>query len=660
MRPAPPAGKANGTKPCATLVRPPAPPPMEDTGPEIAVVGSRVACLLRDARAVVGKQRRASTPPKPLTKFPPKRVTRLTSLTITPAVVDPPQEAVSQQRADPGAFLSALDAAKGSPEQQLERLSELRHWLREPQNILRNALCGTLVDLVLSLKTDPRVSVRAASILLHHCDASAFPSLPVVSRRLHELCEVGLEGHFLEDVLLQEELIQPMIQLLSNEELLLRQPSVLWDILEAFKSCSNNEAVMGQMATLGAIPGVNSLVQNIMQLFGDPSSFPSEVSPANKNLTRSLLSPACLLLREFSTSHSQQLYKLGSLGRIVDILERFRDDVDVVEAAARTMARVVSNDTCLEYYRDNIHTCSVVVAALEANMEIGGIIVTRLCSVLARLVECSREIRDWFMERQHQTLLRLVRTHIVQLTAANEDAESYRVDPEAVQQEELLQSVTWLVGVAMMSSSCSTAFVREITPLLVGFLKDFNVSKWHLTFIYTLMCLSNLSFFFAALEKAENGPSELRQLYETLGPILAGVIFDGDAEATVEATRVLGNISLTNVGRDWMESNRCDEVCIVFLGHEDPRIVYNCFGVLLNLTAADTCRAAADPDLTQTILQHTARYTRAETIAEEKEREFRRRQGSTVKGLIEGVSYTDQIADVVEKLLLNISGLILS
>ncbi|KEG06401.1 hypothetical protein DQ04_14101010 [Trypanosoma grayi] len=172
------------------------------------------------------------------------------------------------------------------------------------------------------------------------------------------------------------------------------------------------------------------------------------------------------------------------------------------------------------------------------------------------------------------------------------------------------------------------------------------------------MCLSNLSFFFAALEKTEGGADALVEIYATMGLILAGVLFDGDTEATVEATRVLGNMSLTNAGRDWMESCRCDEVCVVFLGHEDPRIVYNCFGVLLNLTAADTCRVATDPELMHMLLQHTGRYTREDGIAAEKAREMRRRESVTSSEGEKELSYTDQIADVVEKLLLNLSGLV--
>jgi hypothetical protein len=118
------------------------------------------------------------------------------------------------------------------------------------------------------------------------------------------------------------------------------------------------------------------------------------------------------------------------------------------------------------------------------------------------------------------------------------------------------------------------------------------------------MCLSNFSFYYNSLYVAD----DLDAMLELLGPIVAGLLFEGDVEAMVEATRILGNVSGTHAGREWIERNKCDEVCIIFLGHEDYRVVYNCFGVILNLTATDHCRIAEDAELCQMLLQHTSRF----------------------------------------------------
>lgn len=648
-----------GKKATCVLSRPPAPPALGEEA-EIAVFGSRVVRLLRDARASVQARPRPDTPVMKPPQPPPKRGGRLCPMSSAASSPSPSAAShflTSSQHIDRATFELALDAAKGAPELQLQRLGELKLWLANPQHVLWDTTAARLLDMAMLPATDPHVVMRVVAILLRCGDVRNFFGLPLLARRLHEVCEHGLDGQRLEMLLMRESLIQPLLNLLNEEDLLKRQPQVLWDVLETLRCLSRSgDAILTQLVTLGVIPGANTVVKSILSSTGDS---PSKMCFNDDSFLRVLLPPLCLLYRNLSARYSHYLCKLGSLDLLVDILDQFRDDGDVVQAAARAMAKTTFEDCSLEHYRKDTRACRAAAAALENNLELSELAVSRLCGTLARLLEGSRELRDWFMHHYHRIPLQLVHTYIVpQYVTAAVSAKSPQSADDA-HLEDLLQSVMWLVGVAAFSAECSTAFVLEITPLLAEFLKDLDVTKWRLTFIYTLMCLSNLSFFFNSAEKTEGGSEALVKLYATVGFILAGVIFDGDTEATVEATRVLGNMCLTNAGRDWMESNRCDEVCIVFLGHEDPRIVYNCFGVLLNLTAADTCRVIADPELMHMLLQHTGRYTRDDFIAAEKAREKNRCVSAA--GCRDGdgeLSYTDQIADVVEKLLLNIRDLI--
>ena len=94
---------------------------------------------------------------------------------------------------------------------------------------------------------------------------------------------------------------------------------------------------------------------------------------------------------------------------------------------------------------------------------------------------------------------------------------------------------------------------------------------------------------------------------------VCGFLFEGDSEATLEATRILGNLSRTFEGQMWMEENGADEALVLFLGHEDLRLVYNSLGVLLNLTSdpdanPSICRNAEALSL---LLQHTSRIVAA-------------------------------------------------
>ncbi|ESL06736.1 hypothetical protein TRSC58_05587 [Trypanosoma rangeli SC58] len=648
-----PQPKPPGKKKALVLSRSPVAPEFGGNA-EIEVVGSRVVRLLRDARASVRVHQRPDTPLTNPPLPPLKRGSRLTAM-VSSASAAPSQLMTSGQQFNRVKFESSLDAARGNPQLQLERLAELKLWLANPHHHLWDTTVTRLQDLVTSPKTEAQVVVSAASVLLRQSELRNLLGLPLVVRRLHEFCEGGKERQLLEDALIRESLIQPLLHLAKSEELLITHTSVLWDVLEIFRSCSaKSDVILTQLVSLGLIPVANAMVKHILSSVPDS---PSKALSPSSNLLYVLLPPLCLLYRNFSTQYSQLLRKLGSLDLLVDVLDRFREDGDVVQAAARAMAKTVFDDCSLEHYQKGNRACRVVVAALEANLDVGGLAVSRLCGTLARMVEGSRELRDWFMRHHQPMLVRLVQTYVTpQRAAATANAE-LPYDAEEAQQEDLLQNITWLVGVAAISAECSTSFVLEITPLLVEFVKDLDVKKWRLAFIYTLMCLSNFSFFFDALERMENGKEALVEIYATVGLILAGVLFDGDTEAAVEATRILGNMSLTNVGRDWMESNRCDEVCIVFLGHEDPRIVYNCFGVLLNLTAANACRVASDPQLMQMLLQHTGRYTREECIAAEKVKESSRCMTVSSTDEDGGLSYIDQIADIVEKLLLNLSGL---
>ena len=74
---------------------------------------------------------------------------------------------------------------------------------------------------------------------------------------------------------------------------------------------------------------------------------------------------------------------------------------------------------------------------------------------------------------------------------------------------------------------------------------------------------------------------------DTLLPSLLGILFNdaSPTEALVEATRALGNVSRTLAGCSACRAHRIDEVVCALLIHADARIVYNCLGVVTNLSA---------------------------------------------------------------------------
>lgn len=227
----------------------------------------------------------------------------------------------------------------------------------------------------------------------------------------------------------------------------------------------------------------------------------------------------------------------------------------------------------------------------------------------------------------------------------------------------LVQDIFEMTALPVRSSSSSGSGDGRPFFLDAG-QKAHLVAATRPTFLYALMAISNLSFFFGSIlqphddepvEKktatspppqqkeeaktktetetqmapktiprigasdattmelktnASNHAARLMALYESLALTAAGLLFSGDTEAAVEATRMISNICFTPAGADWVEAHRLDEVLVLFMGHEDRRIVYNSAGALVNLTAATTCRVVVDPDLLALLLQYTRHWTK--------------------------------------------------
>ncbi|GET91956.1 hypothetical protein, conserved [Leishmania tarentolae] len=393
------------------------------------------------------------------------------------------------------------------------------------------------------------------------------------------------------------------------------------------------------------------------------------------------------IYRCFARSHPEELRGLGVLGTLTSMLNICAADTATVEVAARTLVKLTYIDECLEDMQEGTTVIAAAAHALrsqllrthaEAPQESSiDLLVSRLCGVIARVAEDSTEQQEYLVSTPMVHLLEDLAARYVTVAGPSDAELGSFSDSLSLPPTPVLQAVVWVLGIASMSPHCPLQLVRSVTPPLVRLLEVLRRRpSMQLTAVYVLMCLSNLSYFFGAFEFAEQACSEddggdtsdwLPPLYSSLGLLLAHYLFEDNVEATVEATRILGNISYTNAGRDWMEANHCDEVVVLFLGHEDLRIVYNCCGVLLNLTAASPCHLVQDPELFQTMLSYTSRYTdqaRVEAVTALEEARLRQglqweqqqRSGDVEELASEASSQVSQIAHIVEKLLLNVHG----
>lgn len=634
------------------------------------------------------------------------------SLVLSPSAPSP---------AYPDTFLEALRAAEGRASTQTALLRELDRWLTNPTHAVWPEMVTYLARLMQLASTAQEercsmaVGVVVASVLLRHTPVERCPALEDAVFFLRAVAESGLTM-WLE----RELLFEPLLYFLRCEDILQRgQTEVVLEVLSLLRYCTqpgpmtaptsassiSSPATSGQEAesssatrqsratitaslvTLGVIPALSTLARRALEVGGSSDG----VAAAR------VLSGTFLVLRYLCTDYAHHLLKFGAIEVLLNALDRFATDTAMVEAAARALAQLafdadglaalqasprllptITNAVAVQLAAPSTATTTTTTAeepgeSAEASAELS---LSRLCSVLVRVAEHSSAQQDYLATHAGELLLGLVTRYVrVEVAVKSTQRSSPGLEGQADGAGDdgdasFIQLVVWLVGIVAMSPQCGVGFVTHVMPPLLSFLSD---SEPHgvgrLTYIYTLMCVSNLSYSFAAVERA-GGSAEteavLPSLYATLGPILAGCLFDGDVEATVEATRTLGNVSFTNAGRDWMEANRCDEVVVLFLGHEDLRVVYNCFGVVLNLTAGTNCRLVEDASLLRTLLQYTGRFTTRDSLdvialealdpAEPKLNSPL--AGSATMELQTRASYAEQIADLVEKVLNNVQGLV--
>jgi hypothetical protein len=442
----------------------------------------------------------------------------------------------------------------------------------------------------------------------------------------------------------------------------------------------------------------------------------SAPAAASSSTGSSLLPVVCSLFRLLAQLHAESLRCGGVVETLVAVLQADAADTPAVESAARALIKLTFDDASLQHMQASGTTLlDAATHALLTQMRLHptdtasktssiDLLVTRLCGVVARVAEGSAALQEHLATPAVTHVLEVLAHRYLSVTdipaacddiTRNSSILNKGTSPCWLPPTSVLQSIIWVFGMAAMSPQCSLHFVETVTPQLVGLLQRLRESSSAMptTAVYVLMCLSNLSYFFnrfepmlgdtaaAVLVEAGSDASAhaewLSTICDALCFSLAAYLFEDDVEATVEATRILGNISYTNTGRDWMETSRCDEVIVLFLGHEDLRIVYNCCGILLNLTAASPCRVVGDPELLQMMLSYTARYTKDDTIAAaaalEKERLSKQRlltsaangsagQQQAVEAdqecALEASSSANQIADVVGKLLMNVQGLL--
>lgn len=212
------------------------------------------------------------------------------------------------------------------------------------------------------------------------------------------------------------------------------------------------------------------------------------------------------------------------------------------------------------------------------------------------------------------------------------DEMASRMDPAcADENEELINALRVISGISVNSAGGHTLAIMHpsLKELISDLLLDVepNTTTGRQLLLLTLVCISNFTFYCFQPSAAESSAQQcdggddggnihgnmirissgcstpvmdsvVILWLESLLPSLLGILFSDESspEALLEATRALGNISRTPSGCAACRQHRIDEVVCALLIHADPRIVYNCLGIVTNLSAIaineDTRRSA--------------------------------------------------------------------
>ena len=442
--------------------------------------------------------------------------------------------------------------------------------------------------------TDPRINLRAASILVKWCEDG-----PMLSAAVRALATHAKEGRA------SEMRVDGAFDALVHRLKAAKSPALVQDGLAVLRYASSSEgnSIMQHFVTIGVLPVLNQLAT---QHIDNPD----------------IMVHAATLLRNFSVDFCHHMLKVGSLPIICTIFDKCLSSKEIISLASRATAKLVYDDGCLAWFVENSEQVRSMLIAAASYIGSKMIALRLIGTTLTRILEESVSARQMLSHEMPQLLQEVVQN----LRAAEKRCSSANSAPD---DHEVLMSMLRFVAAATLDENAGQLLVIAATDAVMEIVQDKDLESSREMVLNCLFTLSNLSFYYTLVSD-----TEAERITESVGPLVAAIIFNGDIEGCVEATRLLGNLTATSAGSKWAENNRLDEACLLYVGHEDARIVYNCFGVLLNLTSRSGPRVFEDADLCRQLLEQTGKHHTTN----------------------DGSSPDDvEIAEVVEKVLLNLT-----
>lgn len=509
--------------------------------------GTRISKLLRDARASVKEAARPETPAD-LSRT-------LTSRSSSRQVFRRLSNATTLSVVGSGSVGSAKRVANCRDDDPAELLTALKALADE---LSRLGLCDDSTAALVAAKlhsADAKVQVCASAILLKFAQQSGSQHRVSALETVHSLCKRG-NGEAVRDEMLFDAVIQTVN---SAADLALVAPAAA-----ALRYASGEAALQKHLITLGALVAVKAALRRL----GDESV---------ENCTQVFVY-LVTSVRNFSVSYAHHVAKLSLVKDLFPtMLLKFSTSTDAVSALARAAGKLAFDDECAAELRAGGPALVIAFTTALSQHRSNRLVVSRLSLALAHLLHNDVD----------GSLATSGDAHITEVIADQLSAVVSVLDDTAQEGEELLTNVVRLIANLCIDEAVGRELQRHelIVTWLLRVVRDRDIDTSADLILNSLIAICNLSFFFS-------NDTTRDEVVAELGVLVAALLFSPNADGALEATRILGNVSRLGKGRAWVEANRIDEVCSVLLAHSDERIVFNCLGVFLNLTAAGPCALA--------------------------------------------------------------------
>lgn len=489
--------------------------------------------------------------------------------------------------------------------------------------------------------------IKAAAILLRSLRTPPTAAL----RTLHDVCRT--EGSTA--LLSSDQLLDPIVQLIADPPAS-TDANALGHALAILRyASSESSTLVHRLVTLGAIPALSKALTRLLGAARAAAAVPaaSDAAPTSAaatslpRATDEAISNAMECLRAFSDGFAHHVVKFGCLELMLDVVDdpAFSQCEQMCLTTVRALSFLASGSETLAMLQRRLVDCVPAMCAMMDRHADSPLILSQLSWVVASVLHDAPLELIGEMVSVAPHALELMTLLLLRASAALADAASDATGEAPRSADDIALNLARALANASLCPAAGRYLLNEagVVNVLGHVLRSHNdgsaekeddsaVRSDTRVALYTLMCLSNVSFYWSEFEKqdaavaggADEAPSGdddkdddqaddggdggeradnsaapgsrknghaskvLHKFLDLVGPPLAAVIIgQEDVESAVEAARVLGNVSNTDAGREWLRSTRLDEACCVLVHAtgRDRRLLYNCLGVLVNLSS---------------------------------------------------------------------------